>query len=54
MFWTIVGAVVVAFFVFPFILQVVMSLLSGLFDTDGKVGCIVLTIIGIVLLVLIF
>ena len=54
MFWTIVGALIVAFFVFPVILQVVMSLFDGLVDSDNGVGCVVVVIVVIVLLVLIF
>ena len=54
MFWTIVGALIFVFFIAPFVIQFVMSILSAIFDSDEKVGCIVFIVIGIILLMLIF
>ena len=49
MFWTIILALIVVFYVFPLVLALVMAILEGLFEVGKALGWAVLIIIGIVL-----
>ena len=53
MFWIIVGALAFVFFVLPFLFQVVLLVLDGLFESSktlGWIGVIVLIILLVIIL----
>jgi hypothetical protein len=55
MFWTIVGALVLVFFVAPLVLQVLGAIIGSFFEEGNKtVGCIGLVVILVVILLIIF
>lgn len=54
MFWTIVGALILVFFILPLILQIVLEIFDAISGDDDGMGCFILTVVFIILLVIIF